>query len=128
MKRITQLMLVSMLMILAAPAYSAQVVQVYRCEQDDDASEQDLRELASTWLNAANTMQGGENIEVHLYFPVVASTGETDFLFVVLAPSFAEWGVFWDGYEGSPAANADQGTEGIAICPESALWERVVVE
>jgi len=30
--------------------------------------------------------------------------GESDFLFVVSAPSFAEWGTFMDGYEDSPHA------------------------
>ncbi len=130
MKNIIQLVIVSTLMIVAAPTYSAEVAQVYSCEQDDDASEQDLRDSASEWLKAAKTMKGGENMGVDLYFPIaVAATGETDFLMVITTPSFAEWGVFWDGYEGSPASKVDQeGSDDNAICPDSALWEKVSVE
>jgi hypothetical protein len=94
MKPTARLMFISMAMILAAPAYSSQVAQVYSCEQDDDATEQDLRGSASEWLKAAKTMKGGENLEVTLYFPIaVGGTGETDFLYVINAPSIAEWGM-----------------------------------
>jgi hypothetical protein len=129
MKNLSRLILVSLMMILAAPAYSAQVAQVYTCEQDDDATEQDLRESASEWLKAAKTVKGGENLEVTLYFPIaVAGTGETDFLYVINAPSIAEWGMFWDGYAGSAASEVDQGSDDNAICPDSALWESVTIE
>ena len=46
-------------------------------------------------------MKVGENLELYLHFPVIASMGETDFAFVLVAPSLAEWGVFMEGYEGS---------------------------
>ena len=122
-------MLFAVVMVAAAPAYSAQVTQVFSCEEEDEATEAGLKAVAKEWLKAAKTMKGGENIEVTLYFPVaVDKTGEIDFLMLVTAPSFAEWGLFWDGYEGSPASKVDQGSASIAICPDSALWEVVEIK
>jgi hypothetical protein len=123
------LVLVLVLMVAAAPAYSAQATQVWSCEEEDEATEADLRAAAAEWLKAAKTMKGGENMEVTLFFPVaVDKTGEIDFLFVISAPSFAEWGLFWDGYDGSPASKVDQGSNSKAICPDSALWETVEIK
>jgi hypothetical protein len=123
------LVLVLVLMVAVAPAYSAQATQVWSCEEEDEATEADLRAAAAEWLKAAKTMKGGENMEVSLFFPVaVDKTGEIDFLFVVSAPSFAEWGLFWDGYDGSPASKVDQGSNSKAICPDSALWETVEIK
>lgn len=117
-------MLVSVMLMVAAPAFSAQATQVFSCELNDGSTEEDVRATASEWLKAAKKMEGGDGLEVYLYFPIaVDKTGEIDFLFVIVAPSFQEWGVFWDGYEGSPAAKVDQRSEEHGVCPDSALWE-----
>ena len=122
-------MLFAVVMVAAAPAYSARVTQVFSCEEEEGATETKLKATAAEWLKAAKTMKGGENLEVSIYFPVaVDKTGEIDFLMLVTAPSFAEWGLFWDGYEGSPASEVDQGSGSVAICPDSALWEVVEIK
>jgi hypothetical protein len=54
--------------------------------------------------------------------------GEKDFQFVLVAPSFAEWGVFMDGYPGSPASKVDTGLDDLADCPDSSLWKSVEIE
>jgi len=125
MKTVIRLILVSVLMMIVAPAWSASAVAVYTCEQSDSASEADVKGAAEEWLAAANGMKGGENISVFVMFPVAATMGESDFLFVVSAPSLAEWGAFMDGYEGSAAAKVDNKFNEIADCPDSALWESV---
>lgn len=124
MKTIVGLMLISMLMIVAAPAFSGgAAMQMWKCEMDDDASEQDVKDRAAEWLKAAKTMKGGKNLEAHVYFPVaVNNMAETDLIFTVIAPSFAEWGMFWDSYGGSAAAAADKKNE-LVDCPDSAVWE-----
>ncbi len=128
MKTIVGLMLVSMLMIVAAPAYSDVAVQMWKCELDETASEQDVKDLSEKWLKAAKTMKGGENLEAYVYFPVaVNNMGATDMIFMVTAPSFAEWGMFWDSYVGSPAAAADKEND-LVDCPNSAVWEAFKVE
>ena len=121
-------MLVPMLMILAAPAYSSDPVSMFlKCGQDDDASRKDLETTASKWLKAAKGMKGGENMEVYLHFPVVAQMGEMDFAFVLVAPSIKEWGVFMDGYQGSEAQKIDKGWDELATCANSSLWQTMKV-
>jgi hypothetical protein len=86
-----------------------------------------MEAAASSWLKAAKTQKGGENLQVYLHHPVAAKMDNGDVLFVVTAPSLAEWGVFWDGYKGSAADQLDKTDNGIA-CPNSALWEAVEIK
>ena len=123
MKTVIRLILISILMMVAAPAWSAAALAVYTCEQDENASEADINAAANSWLAAANGMKSGANLEVFVMFPVAVTMGESDFLFVVKAPSLAEWGAFMDAYEGSAAADADKTFADLADCPDSALWE-----
>jgi len=128
MKTIIRLVIVSLMMVIAAPAYSESFSTFLKCEQDDDASSQDLQAVASKWLKAAKQMKGGDKLEVYLHFPVVAQMGETDFAFVLVAPSLAEWGVFMDGYEGSAAQGFDKEWDELAACPNSALFRSVKIK
>ena len=129
MKFIVSAVLIAMLMIVAVPAYSGGVaMQMFKCEMDDDATEQHVKDRAAEWLKAAKTMKGGENLEAYVYFPVaVNNMAETDLIFTVVAPSFAEWGMFWDSYGGSAAAAADKKNE-LVDCPDSAVWESFKVK
>jgi hypothetical protein len=123
MKIIVGLMLVLMLMIVAAPAYSAEVVQIYDCEQDEDATDEDIKALAAEWLKAAKKMKGGERLEVYIRHPIVAQIGENDFTFVLRVPSLEEWSVFTSGYEGSALEIIDDKLDELCDCPGSTLWE-----
>jgi len=128
MKTIVGLMLVSMLMIVSTPAFSGVATQMWKCAMDGDISEDEVIANAGEWLKAAKTMKGGEQLEAQVYFPVaVNAIGEADVWFVVTAPSFEEWGKFWDNYEGSPAAEVDDRNKKV-VCPDSALWESVKIK
>ena len=128
MNTIKQLIMVSILVIIAAPAYSDSFSTFLKCEQDDDASAKDLEAVASAWLKAAKKQKGGANLGVELHFPVVAQMGEMDFSFVITAPSLEQWGTFMDGYEGSPASKMDKEWDELAACPDSALMRSVSVK
>ena len=129
MKTLVRLMLISMLMIGVVSAYSAECVQIWKCELDDDATEAEVIGMARDWLKAAKKVKGGERLEAYVYFPVaVAGIGEYDCLFVVTAPSFEEWGRFWDNYEGSEAALTEVANQEMVITPESAVWEVVKIK
>lgn len=129
MKIILHSILASMLLVLAAPAYSDVSTQMWRCEMGDDLGEEEVAEMATRWLAAAKKTEGGENLKMHLLFPVaVNATGQVDVLLVVVAPSFTEWGKFWDGYKDSPAAQLDGDNKGKLVCPDSTLWEAVSIE
>ena len=67
---VVMLMLVPMLMIVAAPAYAGEATQMWRCELDDDITEEEVIANAQEWLKAAKTMKGGANLQAHIFFPV----------------------------------------------------------
>ena len=127
MNRILRWMTVAVMMIAVAPAFAGgKATQMWRCELHDDATEDQVVEAAEKWLAAAKTMKGGANLEAYVYFPVaVNNNGESDLIFVVVAPSFKEWGRFWDGYKGSPAAKLDKANQEFIVAPDSGLWESI---
>ena len=126
---VCMLMLGSMLMIGAAPTYAAEAMQMWKCELEGDTTEAEVITMAQEWVKAAKTMAGGKGLEANVYFPVAVNvTGEIDVLFIVHAPSFVEWGKFWDNYSGSPAAELEQGHQAKIVCPDSALWESVKIK
>ena len=124
MKTLLRLMLVFVLFFAAVPAFGAEVMQMWRCEMDDEATEEDVTAMAHEWLQAAKKTPGGERLKAFVNFPVaVNAPGQIDILFVVVAPSFEEWGKFWDSYLGSKAEDVDKKYREKIACPGSALWE-----
>ena len=122
-------MLALVMMIVASPVFAGEATQMWRCEMDDDASEAQVVEGAAKWLAAAKKLDGGANFTAQVFFPVaVNGTGEMDMMYVITAPSFAEWGKFWDAYSGSEAAAIEQSNNALVICPDSVLWESVNVK
>ena len=127
-KSIVRLVLASTLMVAAAPAFSGVAMQMWRCEMEDDATEKEVIAMAAKWLQAAKTMKGGERLEAAVHFPVAVNAHDAiDMLFTVTAPSFEEWGRFWDSYAGSSAAEMDKQNK-MTVCPNSVVWESFKVE
>ena len=122
MKTFLRLMIISMLMLIAAPAYS-DAIQIFNCEYEGDATEDDVHAMAGKWLAAAKATKGGENIEIYIRFPVAASVDDIDFKFVLVTPDFAEWGEFTDAYDLSKLQEIDDELEKIATCNDASLWE-----
>ena len=129
MKIMLGLVFVAVLVIVAAPAYSGEAMQMWKCELDEDVTEQQVLDMAQEWLKAAKTMKGGEQLKAYLYYPIAAKLpGKTDLFFLVVAPSAAAWGAFWDGYKNSPAEKVDMDNRDLVICTDSALMESVEVK
>lgn len=127
MKTLIQVMAIAMLMVFASPAYS-EAIQIFNCEYEGEATEDDVREMASKWLKAAKTMKGGENLQIAIRFPVAASVDDIDFKFVVVTPDFAEWGAFTDAYELSDLQEIDDELFKVANCNDASLWEGEMVK
>jgi hypothetical protein len=128
MKVFIQLMIVSMMMIMAAPAWSDSALHVLTCEQDQETTDEQVEAISVEWLKAAKTIKGGENLELYLNFPVAAKVGAVDFAMILVAPSFAEWGAFMDNYPGSAAEGIDDKYEDDLDCGNGTLWESVTIE
>jgi len=130
MHRILGLVLVSVLLLAAAPAFAAKASQMWKCEIDGEVSEEEVIAMGEAWAEAAKKVKGGENLKFYLRWPVaVNAIGEFDVFIEAVFPTFEEWGKFWDNYSGSAAAkledkHADQGV----FCPASAVWEIEALE
>lgn len=123
MKTTVGLMLIFFLMIVAAPACSAEVVQIFNCQQHDNAADEDIKAVAAEWLKAAKKMKGGANLQVYVRYPIVGNIGENDFAFVLRVPSLEEWAAFTSGYKGSVLEKIDDKLFELCDCPNSSLWE-----
>ena len=132
MKTLTRSVLISLLLLIAAPAYSGssmQAIQIFNCEFNDDASVDQVLAMASSWLKAANGMPGGKNLEAFIRFPVAERPENAgDFRFVITTPTFAEWGAFTDAYEGSAASKVDDEFDNLADCGNSTMWEGLFIK
>ncbi len=125
---IMRLMLVSMLTMVAAPAYSDSVIDIFMCQQEEKATEEDLEAIASKWFKAVKGMKGGAQMDLYLRFPIVAEMGENDFAVVLVAPSLEEWARFVESVEGSEVGNLEEKFDELADCPDNSLWDIVRVE
>ena len=122
MKTMIRFMIISILLLVASPAYS-DAIQIFNCEYEGEATEDDVLAMANKWLTAAKTLKGGENIKIYLRYPVAASVDDIDFKFVLVTPDFAAWGAFTDAYDLSKLQEVDDELFKIADCDDASLWE-----
>jgi len=128
MKVFMQLMFISMLMILAAPAWADAALHTVLCEQEEGMTDEKVEAISAEWLKAARTIKGGENLDLYLNFPIAAKVGEVDVALIIITPSFAEWGLFMDNYPGSAAEAVDEKYADGLDCGNGTLWESLKIE
>jgi hypothetical protein len=137
MKTTLRCLLVTLMLIaVGAPVYGAaaespyEVVQIWRCTMNDGTTEEQVEAIAADWFKAVKGMPGGAGVKMRVFFPAVSSgAGETDFFFVMNAPTFTDWGKIWDAYsDDSAAAKSDDLNQGKVDCPDSELWEAHAIQ
>jgi hypothetical protein len=128
MRIFSQLIIVSILMMVATPAWTDAAMHVILCDQDEEVSDDQVETMAVEWFKAAKAVKGGENLKLYLNFPIAAKAGEVDLAMMLVAPNFAEWGAFMDNYPGSGAEAIDEQYEDDLDCGDGTLWESVQVE
>jgi hypothetical protein len=118
------------LMAAGAPAFAdTSVTEILMCKQLQSASEADLEEAALGVAKAVRSMKGGEDIGVHLQFPLVAHMGEYDFFLVFSLPSASLWGDFMDDHADSDVmVDAEENFFKLADCPDSGIFETVDIK
>lgn len=125
---LTTLIIVSILMMAAAPAWSDAAMHVILCDQDEDVTDDQVEDIALEWFTAAKKIEGGENLRFLMNFPVAAKSGEVDLAMMLIAPNFKQWGEFMDNYPGSEAENIDDKYEDELDCGDGTLWESVEIK
>ncbi len=98
-------------------------MQVWRCQLNDNISEEEVMARAVEWKAAATKVPGGEGLSQSIMFPVAAGADGlgTDILYTVQWKSFSHFGEWWDNYNDSDAAALEGQT---MTCHGSGLWER----
>ncbi len=131
------LLVTAMLVAVGAPVYGAaaaaeaqyEVVQIWKCEMNDGVTEEQVEAIAGDWLKAIKAMPGGAGVKLRVFFPTVASGPDTDFYFVMNAPTYSDWGKIWDAYsDDSAAAKSDDLNQGKVNCSDSELWEAHAIQ
>lgn len=109
----------------AADASSIEVVQIWACQMVGSTTETQVEAVAHDWLVAIRQLPGGAAVKMRVFFPAVSSdNSDTDFYFVMTAPSFTDWGKIWDAYtDDTAAAKSEDLNAGKVNCPDSMLWE-----
>jgi len=128
MKKIIIASLTASVMFLFTASAFADVMEVMNCKFNDDKTGADLVAVSSAWLKAAKSMEGGEDLEVYLNFPLVADTEDGEFLFIVVFADTKTYGVFMNGYSNSPAGEADEAWYEVATCSGNSLWNSFEIE
>ena len=128
MKKFILLMFISMFLMVAGPAWSAEVLHVLTCQQDDETSDAKVEAISAEWIKAVKTIKGGENLRLRLQFPVAAKVGEVDFAMIMVSPSFSEWGEFMDNYPGYAAEAVDEKYVDDLDCGNGTLWESIEIK
>jgi len=131
MKAFIRSILISLLMIFAAPAFAGpdlQAIQIFNCQFNDDATAEQVMKMASAWLKAAKATKGGSNLDAYIRFPIAEGDSDVGFKFVITTPTFEEWGAFTDAYEDSPVSKVDSEFDNLADCFKSTMWEGIQVK
>ena len=121
--------LVSSMMLLFAGSAFADVIHVWNCKLNDGKTSADAVTISADWLHTAKTIEGGEDFEVYVNFPIAANAGDGEFLFVLVVPDTRAWGVWFAG-DGPNSAIDDANARWaeVAGCSRSAIWDSVKVE
>jgi hypothetical protein len=129
MKKVTIASLTASVMFLfIAPAYGDSVLQIWKCELNDNKTPADVIAASSVWLKAAKKNEGGEDIKVTVEFPIVGDAGDRDFFFVLSVADTKTWGAFNHDYPDSPAGQAEEAWADVATCSGNNLSASVDIE
>ncbi len=110
-----------------SPAHADSVVQLWTCQLHEGKTQTELTEISIAWMKAVRSMDGAEEFEGFLEFPMAADDLNV-FTFVLTADSSASWGAYQDAYAGSVAEEVDEAWGEVADCSESSLWSSVKLE
>ena len=114
--------------LLVAPAFADNVLQLWECEIEKDASLEQLIDVSKQWTAAVQDIDGAAEIEAYLDIPIAGDAGPGEFMYVMVAPSAAAWAAYMDGYGGSEAEALEEEWDKVASCSESSMWESIALQ
>ena len=126
--RLVAVLVLSVSCLFAAPAFADNVIQIWNCQLHDDKTGVDVMSVSSTWLEAAKKIEGGEDFNVLLRFPIAADAADDNFRFVLVVPSAKTWGLWVDNsLNDANLAVANEVWYEVASCSGSSMWAGVPI-
>jgi len=77
--KVLAVLILSVSYLFAAPAFADNIIQIWECQLHDGKTGADAMAVSSTWLDAAKKIEGGEDFNVLLRFPIAANAGDDSF-------------------------------------------------
>ena len=103
--------------------FADSVLHIWKCKANDGKTVADVTAESVAWLEAARTVDGGDDLSVYLEWPIAANMGDGGFNFVMSVADEQTWGTWY----GSESASDVMGAANIAwsevaTCSKSSLW------
>lgn len=128
-KRILTALVISLSFLFAAPAFADNIIQIWACQLNDDKTGADVVAVSSIWLEAAKKIEGGEDFNVLLRFPIAANAGDDEFRFVLVVADAKTWGAWVDNSANdADLPKANEAWNEVASCSGSSMWAGVPIE
>ena len=126
--KLTAVLVLSISFLFAAPAFADNVIQIWNCQLQDGKTGVDVMSVSSTWLEEAKKIEGGEDFNVLLRFPIAANAGDDNFRFVLVVPNAKTWGLWVDNsLNDANLAAANDAWYEVASCSGSSMWAGVPI-
>jgi hypothetical protein len=114
-------------LLLLSTSVSADIAQVWQCQIEGDATNDEFMALSKSWLDAAKEIN--DSASVRVYVPVAAAAETGSYIFALYLPDFKSWGEFNDAYPDSPLAKVDERwTNELGPCDVPGLWSTLDFE
>lgn len=114
---------ITVTMMFSAPVFADSVLHIWECEINDGYTGADVTAASVAWLEAARTVDGGEDMSVYLDWPIAANSGDGSFNFVMSVADTPTWGVFFsDESDNDEMAAANTAWNETATCSGSSMW------
>jgi hypothetical protein len=122
-KKLLATLAITVTMMFSAPAFADSVLHIWACKINDGYTGADVTAASVAWLEAARTVDGGEDMTVYLTWPIAANTGDGSFSFVMSVADTQTWGVFMSGESDNDEMDAaNTAWNETSACSASSIW------
>lgn len=122
-KKLLATLAITATMMFSTSAFADSVLHIWSCKANADQTGADITAASVAWLEAARTVEGGEDMSVYLEWPIAANVGDGSFNFVMSVADEQSWGAWYGNEVASDVMDAaNTAWNAIATCSSSSLW------
>ena len=122
-KKLLATLAISASMMFSASAFADSVLHIWACKANAGMTADNVTTASVAWLDAAKTVEGGDDMSVYLTWPIAANMGDGGFNFVMSVPDEQTWGAWYGNEAASDVMGAaNEAWSEVATCSSSSLW------